>query len=59
LSQYTTVSTTGGGTIGSDALTVEPATTPAIPPNRVEKNPLRFSFSITILYHSIDTKSIF
>jgi hypothetical protein len=24
----------------------------------VEKNPLRFSFSITILYHSIDTKSI-
>jgi hypothetical protein len=42
LSQYTTVS----GVIGSDALTLEPATTPAIPPNRVEKNPLRFSFSI-------------
>jgi hypothetical protein len=48
LSQVTTFSTGGVGTIGSDALTVEPATTPAIPPNRVEKNPLRFSFSILV-----------
>jgi len=36
LSQYTTVSTTGGG---SDAFTLVPATTPAIPPYRVEKKP--------------------